>query len=86
MEGPAQEKAAANKKYFEQFNMTADFAKYDTQLCVGKPNAWYKGKTIETDALGVYARLNYSNLAFDLIQDIAGLIATKSMRNLFWQT
>eukprot|EP00957_Ditylum_brightwellii_P129065 9845183-Ditylum_brightwellii.AAC.1 len=38
-----------------------------------------KGKKIETNALGVYARLNYSNLALDLIQDIAGSIATKSV-------
>eukprot|EP00957_Ditylum_brightwellii_P104538 7965382-Ditylum_brightwellii.AAC.1 len=79
MEGTVQEKVAPNKKYFEQFNTTADFAKYDIQLCVGNPNAWYKGKKIETNALGVYARLNYSYLALDLIQDIAGLIGTKSV-------
>eukprot|EP00957_Ditylum_brightwellii_P106827 8149625-Ditylum_brightwellii.AAC.1 len=44
-----------------------------------KPNAWYRGKKIETNALGVNARLNYSNLALGLIQDTASLIATKSM-------
>eukprot|EP00957_Ditylum_brightwellii_P013512 1019182-Ditylum_brightwellii.AAC.1 len=79
MEGSVQEKVAANKKYFERFNMTTDFAKYDIQLCVGKRSSWYKGKKFETDALGVYAKLNYSNLALNLIQDIASVIATKSM-------
>eukprot|EP00957_Ditylum_brightwellii_P108886 8306677-Ditylum_brightwellii.AAC.1 len=52
MEGSVQEKVAANKKYFEQFTTMADFAKYDIQLQLGKPNAWYKGKKIETYALG----------------------------------
>eukprot|EP00957_Ditylum_brightwellii_P142459 10853322-Ditylum_brightwellii.AAC.2 len=79
MERSVQEKAAANKKYFEWFNTTSDFIKYDIQLCVGKLNAWCKGKKIETNALGVYARLNYSNLALNLIQDITSLIVTKSM-------
>eukprot|EP00957_Ditylum_brightwellii_P020676 1559231-Ditylum_brightwellii.AAC.1 len=73
MEGSAQETVMANKRYFDQFNLTADFAKYDIQLRLGKPNAWYKGKKTEINALGVYARLNYSNLALNLIQDIAEL-------------
>eukprot|EP00957_Ditylum_brightwellii_P210883 15365516-Ditylum_brightwellii.AAC.2 len=79
MEGSAQEKMATNKKHFELFNTTAEFAKYDIQLWLGKPNVWYKGKKIETDTLRVYARLKYSNLALDSIQDILGLIATKSV-------
>eukprot|EP00957_Ditylum_brightwellii_P186251 14179014-Ditylum_brightwellii.AAC.1 len=47
MEGSVQEKAAANKKNFEQFNMMTDFAKYIIQLCVGKLNAWYKEKKLK---------------------------------------
>eukprot|EP00957_Ditylum_brightwellii_P165552 12603492-Ditylum_brightwellii.AAC.1 len=39
MEGSAQEKVVANKKYFEWFDMTADFAKYYIQRWLGKPNA-----------------------------------------------
>eukprot|EP00957_Ditylum_brightwellii_P011829 891723-Ditylum_brightwellii.AAC.1 len=79
MEGTAQEKVA-NVKNFELFNMVEEHAKYDIQFCLGKPSASFQGKKIKTDVLSMYARLNFANLALDLIQqDIAGLIVTKSM-------
>eukprot|EP00957_Ditylum_brightwellii_P164817 12548410-Ditylum_brightwellii.AAC.1 len=52
MDGAAKEKVTANVTYFDLFNMTADHAKYDIQLRLNRPNLWYKGKKVKTDALG----------------------------------
>eukprot|EP00957_Ditylum_brightwellii_P076160 5789383-Ditylum_brightwellii.AAC.1 len=78
MEGAAQEKVSLNANYFETFNTAAEIAKRDFQLCLNQPNIWYKGNKVETDVLGIYARLSYSTLALGLIQDIASIIGTKS--------
>eukprot|EP00957_Ditylum_brightwellii_P040677 3078804-Ditylum_brightwellii.AAC.1 len=77
MEGAAQEKVSSNTKYFGTFNTIAEIAKYDVQLHLNQPNVWYKGRKVETDALGVYAQLSYSMLALNLIQDIASIIGIK---------
>ena len=79
MELTAQEKVEKDKKYYELFNITAEHAKFDIQLCLGKPHVCHKGKKIKTDVLSVYARLNFANLALDLPKDISSIIATKSI-------
>eukprot|EP00957_Ditylum_brightwellii_P170962 13013153-Ditylum_brightwellii.AAC.1 len=56
-----------------------EHAKYNIQLHLGNLSMKFQGKKIETNALSMYTQLNFANLALDLIQDIAKLIATKSM-------
>eukprot|EP00957_Ditylum_brightwellii_P018407 1385258-Ditylum_brightwellii.AAC.1 len=79
MEVTAQEKAEKDKTYYKLFNTTADHAKFDIQLCLGKPNVHHKGKRIETDVLSVYARLNFMNLMLALLQDVSSIIMAKSI-------
>eukprot|EP00957_Ditylum_brightwellii_P129217 9855575-Ditylum_brightwellii.AAC.1 len=56
-----------------------EHAMYDIQLCLGKLSLRFQGKKIKTDALSVYAQLNFANLALDLMQDIARFVTTKSI-------
>eukprot|EP00957_Ditylum_brightwellii_P023751 1792105-Ditylum_brightwellii.AAC.1 len=71
MEATAQAKVEKNEKYYKLFNKNEEHAKYDIQLRLGKPNICHDGKKIETDASSVHARLNFANLALDLLQDIS---------------
>eukprot|EP00957_Ditylum_brightwellii_P046483 3527636-Ditylum_brightwellii.AAC.1 len=79
MEARAQEKVEKGKIYYELFNMISDHAKFDIQLCLGKPNVCHESKKIEMDTLSVYARLNFANLELDLLQDISSIITTKNI-------
>eukprot|EP00957_Ditylum_brightwellii_P022278 1681353-Ditylum_brightwellii.AAC.1 len=79
MEATVQEKLEKDAKYYKLFNTNMDHAKSDIQLHFVKLNVCHEGKKITTNALSIYTRLNFANLALDLLQDISSIITTKSM-------
>eukprot|EP00957_Ditylum_brightwellii_P133679 10192002-Ditylum_brightwellii.AAC.1 len=72
------ERVEKDPKFFELYNTTKDHAKFEIQLCPCCPGVCQNNKKIETDAIAVYARHQFSNLSLELLQEIASLISTKS--------
>eukprot|EP00957_Ditylum_brightwellii_P192679 14671306-Ditylum_brightwellii.AAC.1 len=77
MEAVAIKRGEKDPKFFELYNTTKDHAKFEIQLCPGCPAVRKNSKKIETDAIAVYARHQFSNLSLKLLQEIASLISTK---------
>eukprot|EP00957_Ditylum_brightwellii_P179325 13661507-Ditylum_brightwellii.AAC.1 len=65
-------------KFFELFNTNQEHAKFEIQLCPGHPIMCHEGEKFKIDAIAVHARIKFSHLSLELIQDIVLMISTKS--------
>eukprot|EP00957_Ditylum_brightwellii_P056400 4275351-Ditylum_brightwellii.AAC.1 len=75
--GVAQEKVDKNERFYEPYNATVALAKVDIQIRMSTLTN-NKGQKVQTNALAVYAWLQFARITRDLLEEVAPIITNTS--------